>query len=295
MLYSASIIEEVVRSLKRHPGVLMVVDPVMISTSGAKLLEPRALKVLREKLLPLAVLVTPNLDEAAVLSDLKWVEATLLAFERARGANVPTVADVDIAGHDLMLVLLSLSDYAIFPAQALEDAFPDGNLEEKLGRALEKATLSLAPTRIRFFSGLSRDRATATAFRVPIEQPEDALRAPTLAPNHLWRNSAGLTWQPAILATDDARHFYPRRHNSSDHTILLATISRRSGIVGAEVRGTALSVECQCVVNRSFIPVPHNIGKGDDPRDIEQYGQICRVRATADDGDIGVSGGWGPS
>jgi sulfofructose kinase len=73
----------------------------------------------------------------AVLSDLKWVEATLLAFERARGANVPTVADVDIAGHDLMLVLLSLSDYALFPAQALEDAFPGGSLEEKLGRALE--------------------------------------------------------------------------------------------------------------------------------------------------------------
>jgi sulfofructose kinase len=73
----------------------------------------------------------------AVLSDLKWVEATLLAFERAQGANVPTVADVDIAGHDLMLVLISLSDYAIFPAQALEDAFPNGSLEEKLGRVLE--------------------------------------------------------------------------------------------------------------------------------------------------------------
>src|SRR5262249_49571886 len=65
-----------------------------------------------------------------------------------------------------------------------------------LGRALDKATLSLAPTRIRFFSGLTRDRATATAFRVPIETPEDALRVPTLALNHLWRNSAGLTWQP---------------------------------------------------------------------------------------------------
>ncbi len=70
-----------------------------------------------------------------------------------------------------------------------------------LGHALEKATLSLVPTRIRFFSGLTRDRATATAFRVPIEQPEDALRVPTLALNHLWRNSAGLTWQPLGMLT----------------------------------------------------------------------------------------------
>lgn len=73
----------------------------------------------------------------AVLSDLKWVEATLLAFKRAQGAGVPTVADVDVAGHDLLLVMLSLTDYAIFPALALENAFPNGSLEEKLGRVLE--------------------------------------------------------------------------------------------------------------------------------------------------------------
>src|ERR1019366_6493747 len=44
----------------------LVVDPVMVSTSGAKLLQPAALKVLTEKLLPLATLVTPNLDEAEI-------------------------------------------------------------------------------------------------------------------------------------------------------------------------------------------------------------------------------------
>ena len=50
-----------------RPQVSLVVDPVMISTSGARLLKPAAEKILREKLLPLATLVTPNLDEAAVL------------------------------------------------------------------------------------------------------------------------------------------------------------------------------------------------------------------------------------
>jgi len=49
----------------------LIVDPVLISTSGAKLLEPAALKVLKEKLLPLAALVTPNLDEAEILAEQK--------------------------------------------------------------------------------------------------------------------------------------------------------------------------------------------------------------------------------
>ena len=46
----------------------VIVDPVMVSTSGAKLLEPAAVKILTEKLLPLAALVTPNLDEAEILT-----------------------------------------------------------------------------------------------------------------------------------------------------------------------------------------------------------------------------------
>ncbi len=45
----------------------LIVDPVMVSTSGARLLKPSAEKNLREKLLPLATLVTPNLDEAEIL------------------------------------------------------------------------------------------------------------------------------------------------------------------------------------------------------------------------------------
>jgi len=49
----------------------LIVDPVMVSTSGARLLQPAAEKILREKLLPLASLVTPNLDEAEILAGQK--------------------------------------------------------------------------------------------------------------------------------------------------------------------------------------------------------------------------------
>jgi hydroxymethylpyrimidine/phosphomethylpyrimidine kinase len=49
----------------------LIVDPLMVSTSGAKLLEPAAIKILKGKLLPLAALVTPNLSEAEILSGQK--------------------------------------------------------------------------------------------------------------------------------------------------------------------------------------------------------------------------------
>lgn len=67
MLYSTEIIRTVARRLAGRRRPSLVVDPVMVSTSGARLLKPSAIRVLQDKLLPLAALVTPNLDEAAIL------------------------------------------------------------------------------------------------------------------------------------------------------------------------------------------------------------------------------------
>jgi len=70
--------------LQRHPRVPLVVDPVMVSTSGARLLKPDAVKALCAKLFPLAALVTPNLDEAGILVGAKLSSVTdLRAAARA--------------------------------------------------------------------------------------------------------------------------------------------------------------------------------------------------------------------
>ncbi len=66
MLYSAAIINAVAALFKART-LPLVVDPVMVSTSGARLLKADAMRSLRENLLPLATLVTPNLDEAEIL------------------------------------------------------------------------------------------------------------------------------------------------------------------------------------------------------------------------------------
>ena len=75
MLFTAeniSVVADFFRNSKlKTQNSKLVADPVMISTSGARLLKPSAEKVLREKLLPLAALVTPNLDEAEILAEQK--------------------------------------------------------------------------------------------------------------------------------------------------------------------------------------------------------------------------------
>ncbi|HZL13689.1 MAG TPA: bifunctional hydroxymethylpyrimidine kinase/phosphomethylpyrimidine kinase [Verrucomicrobiae bacterium] len=75
MLFSAKNIS-IVANFFRTPNselrtLKLIVDPVLISTSGTKLLEPNTLNIFCEKLLPLATLVTPNLFEAEILSGQK--------------------------------------------------------------------------------------------------------------------------------------------------------------------------------------------------------------------------------
>lgn len=67
MLASAGVISAVADWLREQPGLPVVLDPVMIASSGASLLQTDALRALRERLLPLASVLTPNLPEAEAL------------------------------------------------------------------------------------------------------------------------------------------------------------------------------------------------------------------------------------
>ncbi len=71
MVSDENIIEIIAEKLKEYNGKNIVLDPVMVSTSGSTLMKSTATETLIQELLPLADVITPNMSEAAVLSGIK--------------------------------------------------------------------------------------------------------------------------------------------------------------------------------------------------------------------------------
>lgn len=70
MVFSKDMIEMIVQKLKEYKADNIVVDPVMVATSGARLISDGAIGTLKEQLFPLASVLTPNIPEAQILSDM---------------------------------------------------------------------------------------------------------------------------------------------------------------------------------------------------------------------------------
>ncbi len=70
MVSSADAIRVIAGKLKEYHAVNIVVDPVMVSTSGSRLMHKQALAALTGELLPLAMLATPNIPEAEILAEM---------------------------------------------------------------------------------------------------------------------------------------------------------------------------------------------------------------------------------
>ncbi|MGH8025759.1 MAG: bifunctional hydroxymethylpyrimidine kinase/phosphomethylpyrimidine kinase [Pseudoxanthomonas sp.] len=94
MLANAEVIGVVADALEAYRPPFVVLDPVMVATSGAKLLEDTALDALRRRLLPLASVITPNLPEAELLL----------------GHAIADLAEMHAAAHEL----LSLGAASVF-------------------------------------------------------------------------------------------------------------------------------------------------------------------------------------
>ena len=71
MVSSSQLIEIIADKLREYEAVNIVVDPVMVATSGAKLICDDAMETLKKKLLTLATVITPNIPEGEVLSGMK--------------------------------------------------------------------------------------------------------------------------------------------------------------------------------------------------------------------------------
>lgn len=158
MLATAALAEQVAGLLGQHgwgqPGgrVPYVLDPVMVATSGDRLLTPDAESVIRDRLLPLATLVTPNLDEAALLvghpvgteAEMQRAGEALLRL----GAGAALVKGGHLAGDELVDLLVTPSGTTRFahPRQATTSTHGTGctlsaaiTAGLALGRSLEDA------------------------------------------------------------------------------------------------------------------------------------------------------------
>ena len=149
MLASAGVIEAVARALERHRPPQVVVDPVMVATSGDRLLEADALDALRTRLLPLATVITPNLPEAGVLLEQRapdTVKEMYRAAERLRellplsSERWVLLKGGHLPGNDLVDLLFDGDRMVELPAQRIDTKNTHGT-----GCTLSSAIAALLP------------------------------------------------------------------------------------------------------------------------------------------------------
>ncbi|PGH27064.1 phosphomethylpyrimidine kinase [Polytolypa hystricis UAMH7299] len=143
MLASAETAEMVSDALRQHQVPSLVIDPVMISTSGSQLLPSEAVKIVREKLLPITTILTPNIPEAVLLlrdsgaADVKSPQSLDEAIQLAKqlfslgpkyvllkGGHLPLTAEYTTAGNNrdasiVVDVLYDGKDVTLFESEFL--------------------------------------------------------------------------------------------------------------------------------------------------------------------------------
>lgn len=166
MLASAALVREVAAALTRYDFGNYVLDPVMLATSGDRLLDADAERELRERLLPLATIVTPNLDEAAVLAGFPVRDPA--AMERAgvrlleAGAAAALVKGGHLPGDALVDILVTPGGVRRFATTRIATRATHGT----------GCTLSAAIT-----AGLALDRPLEEAVREALDYVRRAIAA----------------------------------------------------------------------------------------------------------------------
>ena len=146
MLFSAEIITIVADELRAYPALPLVIDPVMIAKDGARLLQNEAIVALKEHILPLATLVTPNIPEAEMLT----------------GLSIRTEQDMELAA----TALLSMGVSAVLlkgghrdDVQHAEDLFMSANGEHFYMRSKRISTAHTHGTGCTFAAAITAELA----------------------------------------------------------------------------------------------------------------------------------------
>jgi len=186
MLFSTAIVEVVAGRLRAHGVTRLVVDPVMVAKGGDRLLRVDAIAALRDLLLPIAAVVTPNAPEASVFAGLDVVDLRT-AREAARrihalGPRLVIVKGGHLGGDRSEDVVFDGTDFEVLSAPRIDTAHTHGT-----GCTFSAA---IAAGLARGASPLDAARAAKAFLHGAIEhaEPLGAGHGPV---NHLWRYRDG--------------------------------------------------------------------------------------------------------
>lgn len=174
MLHDAGIVAAVADALAKVPDLPLVVDPVMVSTSGAMLLDPAGVEALKRRLIPRARVLTPNLPEAEALLDRRIGGAEDMPAAARALTALGTRAVVLKGGH--------------VPGERVRDLAVDGD-ESYAFESPRLATRHTHGTGCSFASAVATSLAQGMTLRAAVERAHDfvqrAIRAaPGLGRGH---------------------------------------------------------------------------------------------------------------
>ena len=121
MLHSSEVIKKVLKALKKIKVKKIILDPVMIAKGGARLIDEKAIKILKKELIKKVDLITPNIPEAEVLTEMKinTVEDMILAANKliVLGAKNVLIKGGHLNKKKLFDIFLSKKDFKIFESK----------------------------------------------------------------------------------------------------------------------------------------------------------------------------------
>lgn len=121
MLHSTEVIKKVLKALEKIKVKKIILDPVMIAKGGARLIDEKAIKILKKELIKKVDLITPNIPEAEVLTEMKinTVEDMLLAANKliVLGAKNVLIKGGHLNKKKLFDIFLSKKDFKIFESK----------------------------------------------------------------------------------------------------------------------------------------------------------------------------------
>ena len=129
MVSNRKLIEIISRKLKEYGAKNIVLDPVMVATSGAKLISEDAIETLKENLIPLATLITPNIPESEILSGMKIGTEEQMVYAAKHISEKFKTAVLVKGGHsinDANDVLYTDGKFLWFPQERIENSNTHG-------------------------------------------------------------------------------------------------------------------------------------------------------------------------